>query len=52
MYVADTIKDSKKRHIIEQLYKAGIGRVKGKKLEDVNYYDLRLALTMHRMKEV
>ena len=52
MYVADAIQDSKKRQIITQLRKAGINKVKGKQLEDVNYYDLRLALTMHRMKEV
>ncbi|MFD2868509.1 hypothetical protein ACFSY7_08355 [Kurthia populi] len=52
MYASDTMQDSKKRQIIGQLRKAGINKVKGKQLEDVNYYDLRLALTMHRMKEV
>lgn len=51
LYAADTMHDHKRHHIIEQLRKAGINRVKGKQLEQTKYRDLCFALTMHRAKE-
>ncbi|MBM7698660.1 hypothetical protein [Kurthia huakuii] len=52
LFGAATAQNQRKEHVIQELRVLGIFKVKGLHLEDANYYDLRLALMIQKVKEV